>query len=163
MYEQYAKNALKEVVKTQHTQQMPREIIEKYIDKEIVKEAFDEIESKERIDREKSRRKDRTKFIITKDHLNLLNFFYVDWQDVEYGAPCIDPKRPYGNSDVNYDIRKILGKKISSQQCRELHEDMEIALQIFLKNAKLKTGEYIRNDQYSINWKQSQPNATREM
>ena len=30
------------------------------------------------------------------------------WDDCEFGAPAIDCKRPYGNSDVYNDIAKIL-------------------------------------------------------
>ena len=41
-----------------------------------------------------------TEFTLTVDHITLLNNMWVDWSDVEYGAPEIDPKRPYGNSDV---------------------------------------------------------------
>lgn len=151
--EQYARKTLKDVVKSQHDMSVSRETIEKYIDKDIVKEAFDEIELNEKIDSEKERRKNRTTFNITKDHLKLLQRLTVDWQDSEYGAPAIDPKRPYGNSDVENDIREILGKKLSASQCRDIHEDMEIVLQILLRNGKLKTGQYTKAEQYSDDWK----------
>lgn len=51
------------------------------------------------------------KFEIKEEHLILLSKMYVCWQDCEFGAPEIDPKRPYGNSDVIQDMIKILGLK----------------------------------------------------
>lgn len=31
------------------------------------------------------------------------------WDKCETGAPAVDPKRPYGNSDVDCDVLEILG------------------------------------------------------
>lgn len=53
-------------------------------------------------------------FVLTEDHLKLLAKSYWQWQDCETGAPEMDPKRPYGNSDVAGDIREILG---DSSEC----------------------------------------------
>jgi len=53
----------------------------------------------------------KKKFEIKKEHLVLLQRFCVGWQDCEFGAPEIDPKRPYGNSDVCQDMIEILGLK----------------------------------------------------
>ncbi len=47
-------------------------------------------------------------FTVTDDHLTLLQHMYIGWQDCEYGAPEVDPKRPYGNSGVATDIAEIL-------------------------------------------------------
>ena len=41
---------------------------------------------------------------------------FVDWNDCEYGAPTIDPKRPYGNSDVEHEIIAILGWEWSREE-----------------------------------------------
>jgi len=41
----------------------------------------------------------------------LLKNFQVRWNDCEFGAPEINPKRPYGNSDVEQDMLEILGLK----------------------------------------------------
>lgn len=46
---------------------------------------------------------------VSEDHLKLLQRANVRWWDAETGAPCVDPKRPYGNGDVEMDIAKILG------------------------------------------------------
>lgn len=83
---------------------------------------------------------------ITPDHIKLLRRSYVGWNDCEYGAPEIDCKRPYGNSDVAGDIAEILGWKpegddgenecLSSRQrtaARKIHEEMKGVLQIVLE------------------------------
>jgi len=49
------------------------------------------------------------KFEIKSEHLKLIQRMNVGWCDAEYGAPEIDPKRPYGNSNVEQDIIEILG------------------------------------------------------
>ena len=104
-------------------------------------------------------------FIVTKEHLKLLRHFQVGWQDCETGAPEIDPKRPYGNSDVPQDIYEILhdkrGKKLTSKEKElteeekksylKLHLEMEIVLQIILSIGAFEAGEY-RCKKYSTNW-----------
>jgi len=52
---------------------------------------------------------EKERFEIKSEHLKLIQRFYVDWNYCEFGAPEIDPKRPYGNSDVHRDMIKILG------------------------------------------------------
>jgi hypothetical protein len=46
------------------------------------------------------------------EHLTLLRHANLEWSDCEFGAPAIDPKRPYGNSSVVGDIVEILGKEV---------------------------------------------------
>ena len=36
-------------------------------------------------------------------------FDQLDWLPWEYGAPGLDPKRPFGNSDVEGDVLELLG------------------------------------------------------
>ena len=51
-------------------------------------------------------------FTITKDHIKLLKRAEIQYNsNSEFGAPEIDPKRPYGNSYVYGDIAEILGIK----------------------------------------------------
>jgi hypothetical protein len=57
----------------------------------------------------------KTVFEVKKEHLMLLRKMYVDWADAEFGAPCIYPKKPYGNSDVLADMVRILGVKESGR------------------------------------------------
>jgi hypothetical protein len=52
-------------------------------------------------------------FTVTEGHLKLLQHLNIGWDDCEFGAPCVDPKRPYGNSSVYIDIAEILGEDSS--------------------------------------------------
>ena len=63
-------------------------------------------------------------FILTYQHLNLMGNMHVGWQSCETGAPEIDPKRPYGNSDVAEDIANILGVNLDEDEFGEI--DYEI-------------------------------------
>jgi hypothetical protein len=106
------------------------------------------------------------RFKVTKNHIKLLKRMYVSWDDCEFGAPCIDPKRPYGNSSVTNDIHEILtGESIGCTNSKrdeltqkedenyyKLHQEMQTVLQILLVNLKIKPGIY-EADEYSINWK----------
>ena len=48
-----------------------------------------------------------TTFTLTEDHIKLLRNLEVCWEDAEFGAPAIEPKRPYGNSYVYKDMIKV--------------------------------------------------------
>lgn len=94
-------------------------------------------------------------FEITENHLKLLKHMCVEWNDMEFGAPSIDPKRPYGNSDVYEDISSILGlptpdydndEDFTDEQVEymdKIHEEMETVLQIGLKLGYFKQGIYM--------------------
>src|ERR1043166_9600468 len=94
-------------------------------------------------------------FEVKPEHIKLIRRMNVGWNDREYGAPEIDPKRPYGNSDVENDILEILGWKTDakvtidgleypiddddweipedlSKKLQKLHEETRTALQICL-------------------------------
>ena len=105
-----------------------------------------------------------SKFKITKEHILLAKNMIISWWDCEYGAPCIDPKRPYGNGDVRGDICRILGKKMIKiddeedgykekdlEYAAKIHEEMKIALQIFLCTKSFKIGTYEMKDRYNCN------------
>jgi hypothetical protein len=92
-------------------------------------------------------------FEIKPEHLTLLKNAYVYWNDCEYGAPSIDCKRPYGNSDVIGDVAEILGLDVNTvdEKCLDqLHQETLETLQICLQLQKFETGIYrkINND----NW-----------
>ena len=110
-------------------------------------------------------------FILTDDHLALLHRMYVGYDNCcETGAPVVDPKRPYGNSDVVYDVMEILGIKPlgdpddhpddplspSDEQIAEayaLHEETEEALQIVLCTMSFRPGVYRKKEHYdSRSW-----------
>ena len=74
---------------------------------------------------------------------------------MESGAPTIDPKRPYGNSDVYEDISYILGLPVPDYDNDEdftdeqieymdkIHGEMETVLQIVLSSTRFEEGIYI--------------------
>ena len=105
------------------------------------------------------------KFTLTEDHVKLLRRMYVEWQDVETGAPEIDPKRPYGNSNVAVDIHEILtGEEIGTLRairmdltCEEhdayriLHRETQLALQVVLATGSFEPGDF-KAEAYSARW-----------
>ncbi len=95
-------------------------------------------------------------FTLTPIHIKLIRRMNVRYdEDTEYGAPEIDPKRPYGNSDVEDDIREIVGKRLSSDDCLKLHKETEKALQIFLLNAQIEPVKFTRSNYYTDDWEVS--------
>ena len=103
-------------------------------------------------------------FRLTEDHLTLLQNAYVDWEDAEYGAPAIDPKRPYGNSDVHGDVVGILDwdefeyrsdeYNEQAHEVADLHRELEIAMKIVLGMAgeAARPGLYRLSTQNSDTW-----------
>jgi hypothetical protein len=105
-------------------------------------------------------------FRVLPEHIILLQRMNMRWDDCEFGAPGVDSKRPYGNSDVVSDIAEILGVKgaldrhgyeeFSDEQedylCK-LHRQTEVVLQIFLKTGTMLPGLYESSGQYStLSW-----------
>ncbi len=99
-------------------------------------------------------------FEVTKEHLKLLRHMYITWDESEFGAPAVDPKRPYGNSQVYDDMRAILGELGELYYPEEvldlLHKQTAIALQIVLKTGKYKATKY-RAPKYTQDWKEYNP------
>ena len=98
-------------------------------------------------------------FNLTNDHIKLIQRMYVEWSHDEYGAPSIDPKRPYGNSDVEYDIAEILGYEENEdgeyeeeilEYCQEIHKETQYALQVILGKKTFKVGTYKLEDEYDM-------------
>lgn len=88
-------------------------------------------------------------FTLTDEHLKLLRAMCVSWQNCEYGAPEIDPKRPYGNSSVEADIHEILTNErdyelteAQRERYAQLHRDTQTALAILLQCGELRPGTY---------------------
>jgi len=106
-------------------------------------------------------------FTLTDTHIKLLRAAYISWDDCEFGAPCIDPKRPYGNSDVIGDIAKIL---VEPDTCDEngdcpvktydrlwrIHTETQTALEIILATGSFEPGRY-QADDYSRDWRKVKP------
>ena len=95
-------------------------------------------------------------FEVTDTHLLLLRRMYVSWDDCEFGAPEINPKRPYGNSDVVGDIAVMLKPEIEdwsyerrrayidtkTQEYTRLHAEAGLALQICLQRGAFTVGRF---------------------
>lgn len=105
-------------------------------------------------------------FKLTDDHIKLLNNMFVEWSLGYDGAPAIDTKMPYGNSNPIYDIYELLqGKKWDcdedgemsddlQEQLHLLHRETEIALQIVLFTKSFEPGMYEKIDKYdSRSWR----------
>ena len=92
-------------------------------------------------------------FEVTEEHLKLLKHSHVMWRASEYGAPMIDPKRPYGNTSVESDIAEILGwDKEDSQRAEKLHRELETVLQIVLVTQTFEPGLYNIRNEYTTDW-----------
>lgn len=100
-------------------------------------------------------------FQVTEEHLKLLRSMCIGWQDCEYGAPEVDPKRPYGNSSVECDVHEILtgakGNYDLTDEQREryatLHRETEHALQIVLQTGSFEPGTFKREPYSLQGWK----------
>lgn len=105
------------------------------------------------------------RFELTEDHIALLVSAYVDWWAIcELGAPCISPKRPYGNGDVHEDVLEAIGAKPlgievdgelywTQEQlllAEKLHRETQTALQIVLCCATFETGTYEKKISYDV-------------
>jgi hypothetical protein len=105
-------------------------------------------------------------FDLTEEHIKLLRQAYVRWEHCEFGAPAIDPKRPYGNSSVEIDIAEILGWSLfiddddeghmSREQVEracQLHLETLTALQVILATGSMEPGTYRRSEEWKTDWK----------
>lgn len=110
-------------------------------------------------------------FTVTDEHLRLLRNAHVFWEEAEFGAPSINPKRPYGNSNVYRDIAEILDVPESEWEDEDkdwsldtewrflrLHVETAIALQIALATGEFRAGRYVRYDQMlsTCRWKRAE-------
>ncbi len=104
-----------------------------------------------------------SEFTVTENHLKLLRHARLHWDYGEgYGAPAIDPKRPYGNSDVELDIAEILDAPDSDwelvpgevlypttearERLTQLHVETMLVLHIMLAASEFRPGRYIRDE-----------------
>jgi hypothetical protein len=113
--------------------------------------------------------RDTRRFTVTDEHLRLLRRAHVTWVDAEFGAPEIDCKRPYGNSDVYSDIAEIL--EIPEDEWFEediepfpeaewrflrLHVETAVVLQIALATGEFRPGRYVREEAWGGTWKRAE-------
>ena len=99
---------------------------------------------------------DARDFTVTDDHLALLRQARARWLGLEFGAPCIDPNRPYGNSGVVEDIANIVDPGgpaaagdyeayfgANSERFLRLHAETMLVLQIALSTGRFGPGRYV--------------------
>lgn len=154
-YEMFTKSTLKEVVIKLYEQRVNKESIKKYVDATLVDEVFKEIESKERAEQKKKQEWDRLTFTLTDEHVKLLRRVNIGWTEDDDGYVGhweLDAKRPYGNSDIEDDIRSITGKDLSDHQSLKYHEETKFALEILVQHGIIKTGVYKRKASYTDDW-----------
>ena len=114
--------------------------------------------------------RDVKQFTVTEEHLRLLRRAYVFWDEIEFGAPGIDAKRPYGNSNVYGDIAEVLGLVHGDWQDEveedwpppelewrllRLHVETAIALQIALATGEFRAERYVRGNEHNA-WKRDE-------
>lgn len=105
------------------------------------------------------------RFTVTDEHLRLLRRAHISWDETEFGGPGINPKRPYGNSNVFADIAEILDVPDSEWldadeeltpdvewRFLRLHVETAIALQIGLATGEFRSGRYLRGNDLDDNW-----------
>lgn len=104
-------------------------------------------------------------FTLTEDHITLLQQANIQWCNTGYGAPRIDPKRPFGNSGVEQDLAEILDvsevdtyddyrTSYDPDEMRdvvETHNELDTALQVILSCQTFKPGVFTK-DGYSDDW-----------
>ena len=94
-------------------------------------------------------------FTLKKEHLSLLRKAQWYWEDAEFGAPAIDCKRPFGNSNAIIDILEILDKENDDRpyyvdgfsdnekaEAREVYEELLTAIQVILYTRSFVLGKY---------------------
>ena len=84
-------------------------------------------------------------FTLKQEHITLLRESEIEYQNCETGAAGIDPKRPYGNSDVEYDVAALLGLNTGEEDnCMQYHYETVTALQVILDTMGFVLGDYER-------------------
>lgn len=102
-------------------------------------------------------------FRVTAQHIALIRRMVIGWDETCYeGAPAVDLKRPYGNSDVLHDVAHILGyaersdsdgawRELYETELRAIHRETETALQCVLATGSFEPGLY-RAERWSRRW-----------
>lgn len=104
------------------------------------------------------------RFEVTENHLKLIKELIFEHDDSSYdGAPGADLKRPYGNSGpCSYDVPRILGMEAEDNEfsegqiaeCRKIHNEVYIALQICCCLLKFETGLFEQTSEFDCkSWK----------
>lgn len=114
-------------------------------------------------------------FELKEEHIKLLKNTYIRWDDCEYGAPAIDPKRPFGNSGrytIIREMAEILGiptfkdmdgedtiTEEQSDYLENLWRETDKALQIIIQTITPTYGKYTA-ERYTKDWVYDSSNQT---
>jgi len=103
-------------------------------------------------------------FTLTEEHVKLFAHANTSWDSAEFGAPELDPKRPFGNSSVAQDVYEILGWPHPSEEededffgnagyerAQKIVRELETALEVVLRVGAFVPGVYEADD-YHANW-----------
>lgn len=105
-------------------------------------------------------------FIILESHLKLIKNMYFYFDECSYeGAPAVDTKKPYGNSNTIGDVYEILFDEYWDEDEKgempeefrndlyRLHKETSTALQICCVTQTFKPGLYVMKNSYdSLSW-----------
>lgn len=114
----------------------------------------------------------REVFDLTEEHITLLRAASVDWHNLEWGAPMIDGKRPYGNGNLHQDIWEELNPEsewnedygmpedwtpaqweAERERLAALHRETGTALQVVLSAGTFEPGRYISPKYHRHLWR----------
>lgn len=102
------------------------------------------------------------RFELRPEHVTLLRAATVQWNQMENGAPMIDPKRPYGNSDLSADLARVLGLSYvneagpsyeGARRAYLAHVETQTALEIVLRTGSFAVGIYETSSDYKTDWR----------
>ena len=97
--------------------------------------------------------------VVNKYHIMLLQNTEFYYEDSEFGAPAIHPKRPYGNSGVISDIKEITELIFSTdEELKELHESLVGVLNLLIKNPDKSLNDLEGKSWKRFGWTQSKWN-----
>ena len=100
-------------------------------------------------------------FTVTKEHLLLINRLHFNNREEHYLIEelkqiTVGEKRPFGNSDIMYDIAEILGElpydEENFDRYVDLFNDLKTVLEIGVRYGKFELGDY-EKERYSSDWK----------
>jgi len=78
-------------------------------------------------------------------HMQLLKQMNIRWSNIEFGAPSVSGKRPYGASVGIYDqMKEITGlSECEDEELERIHYQMLPILQIAVRNNGVEVGDEI--------------------
>jgi hypothetical protein len=106
------------------------------------------------------------KFELKPEHIMLARRLNIDWSDECYfGAPSVNDKRPYQDSDILMSIAEIIGLQVSRDKndekyltekqkgyCKRLHREMQVAISVMLSQGEFECGVYDTREFANIDW-----------